>query len=151
MLDHVYVLWQMTSSESSTSDSESESSGEIQQHVPPIRPPPRPLGRIPCWCVRCKGMMVRQAWKTIEHIENYGRHDGDEPGYSRRQVQFYLKAILPWIRSYTPLWGCTYFLLQNTYNTLIGVCLGEWLPRCHVGIRLLLLLLSPDKALWMHS
>ncbi|CAM6082316.1 unnamed protein product [Calypogeia fissa] len=31
-------------------------------------------------------MVVRQAWETIEHIENYGRHEGDQPGYSAQQV-----------------------------------------------------------------
>ncbi|CAM6082608.1 unnamed protein product [Calypogeia fissa] len=31
-------------------------------------------------------MVVHQAWETIEHIENYGRHEGDQPGYSAQQV-----------------------------------------------------------------
>ena len=78
----------MTTSESSSSDSESSSSDEeMHPGVTPGPPPAPALGPIPCWCVRCKGMVVRHAWETIEHIENYGRHDGDEPGFSAQQVQ----------------------------------------------------------------
>jgi hypothetical protein len=80
---------QMLTSDSSTSDEDSFTTSSEEEALPTPPPnPPRgaPLGPIPCWCVRCKGMVVRQAWETCEHIENYGRHEGDTPGYLPRQV-----------------------------------------------------------------
>lgn len=72
--------------DSSTSDATSTSdSSSAKEEVP------RPLedeepniiqGKMPCWCTRCKGSVVREAYKCFLYEAQFGRFEVDQAGAS---------------------------------------------------------------------
>lgn len=74
----------MSTSSSTEDDTESSSQSEDDHYVPPPIVQP---GKVMCWCTKCVGMVLQHAWKADEHIQNWGRHQGQFAGASSsRQV-----------------------------------------------------------------
>ena len=56
---------------------------------PPTIPPPQ-IGRIPCWCKDCMGMILQSTYLAHQHMEDVGCFEGDLPGASSsRQVRLF--------------------------------------------------------------